>query len=707
MSYEIRFVVPAFFTPFSNEHLTRTLRLTEFQERVHRALCGGKSVLLTAPTGSGKTMTLLLNTEHGERNLRGFVALYPNNTLLKNQLCTVEDVLVEHFNAQMVYSSNLTGKDVSGYTRRPECLVPGSDGAVEPLTVYRVDTSSVTEPFKSHYEYVALLTLSGKYILGADGFPKREVLYHLAEKIMEYTRKGSLYLIVFATPDTFLLIYTGAYRDFETVGKAVHNMLLALASGKPPESLEDILRKTGTLARESATRIVGVAYRLFQLPLFVDEFHLYGIYELDALEPLLRLHKEISGMPVVFSSATPATESLREVGASNLEEIKATLNENGDGFPVKGNTVFRVVPVPTRRRGIPAYYEAVNTVPDFVERSLRDRLLRIGDGRALILLDRLWMVSHLARRLSKSDVQVDCIASIVPSDVCRPGSSVIVASESATQGVNLGKVVLGIMSGVSAEDVVQRIGRVGRKGVDSEVYLLVPRYAVDANPPKSTMSYYEMVDWVNSVFPSYPKRSRDTSKIIPKTVHEVRRNIIYSLSIVSLARVSGMKSLLRRVSLSRNDATFALRTVVGNPSILAKLLLFRKTGYIATYVVDGTGERDESNLGLITRNFEVVRVGKNGELVIRLNQARQTLRINSRLTPNHLEGKIVELGELLRLINGRIEISGKASISPDKVGECAVFITRADEDLIEYLSYTGEGAPITSASGSKYVAIFI
>jgi len=707
MRGEMLFKVPAFSTPFSDTWLTSSLRLTEFQDKVYRVVTSGRSILLTAPTGSGKTLTLLLNTEHGVRNLRGFVALYPNNTLLKNQLCTVEDIIIEHFNAKMIYSSNLTGKDTTGYIRRPECLNVGSEENVEPLTIYRVDKDIIKEPFRSHYEYVGLMALSGRYIVSSDGIPKGEILYQLAEKILEYSRKGSMYLIVFATPDTYLLVSTGSYRDFEYVGKTVHNILLALASGKSPESLERILRETRVLVRSSNADVITAAERLLKLPLFIDEFHLYGIYELDALAALLKLYRETAGLPVVFSSATPAEDSLKWLGVGQLDEVKATVNESRDGFTVRGDTLFRIVSVDTGRRGMPAYYDVVKAVPSFVKEDLVKRLNKVENGRALVIVDRLWMVSELARYLSSLGLPVDCIASIAPDNLCKPGVDVIVASESATQGVNLGKVVLGVTAGTSAEDVVQRIGRVGRRGVDSEMYLLVPRYVVEENPPQDVMNYYEMVEWIGRVYPNYPKRARDLSKLLPRELHEVRRNIIYSVGIASLARVSGKIHLLNKVSITKDEAEKALNAVIGSPETLVKLLVLRKTGYNVTYVVEETGKLGENSLGLIARNFEIKDVDRSGRLTIKLVPSRQNLKIRVKREPRALMGKLIELRELLRLLGGRIEVSGKVSIEATQVKDCLAFVIDAGSDIAEYLSYSGEGAEIVYPGGSRYATIFI
>ncbi|MGC8997749.1 MAG: DEAD/DEAH box helicase, partial [Fervidicoccaceae archaeon] len=113
------FFVPSFSIPYSNKYLTDTLRLNQFQKRVFDILSSNnlKDILLTAPTGSGKTLTLLLNTSHdlevGGKELRGFLAIYPNNTLLVNQMCTVESIIIEHFGAVLVDGANSEGKNLA------------------------------------------------------------------------------------------------------------------------------------------------------------------------------------------------------------------------------------------------------------------------------------------------------------------------------------------------------------------------------------------------------------------------------------------------------------------------------------------------------------------------------------------------------------------------------------------------------------------
>ncbi len=713
-SPEVFFQVPPFSIPFSRKRLSDTLVLNQFQAEVQRLLDGGKDVLLTAPTGGGKTLTLLLNTETSQKGISGFTALYPNNTLLKNQMCTVEDIIVEHLGASLVDivqgSDNSVCKDGRG-ARRCECTgASREENRVAPLSIYKIDRERVDDSWVD-YDYVGFLLLSGRYIQSEEGVPRREVLYRLAEDALKYANSGGLYLIVFATPDTFLLVMTGAYRDFEGVGKTLHNLLVALARGSSAGALEKVLRETGVLARTSVSETVAAAERILDLPLFVDEFHLYGSYELDALHALLRLYKERFDRPVVLSSATPADDIVGELveqgSLPGYEEVRAELVEGGRGFQVRGSTEFVLVPVDTKRKGLPSYFSASEAVADIAVSSLDSELRGLSGGRALIILERLWMVSEVARGLARKGFDVDCIATITPRDVCRPGASIIVGSEATTQGVNLGRVVLGVIGGTSSEDVIQRVGRIGRRGTDSRVYLVLPRLALDDNPPPSkSMSYYEMVDWIREAYPDYPKRKREVSRLIPRGFHDARRMLIYSLGVASLARVSGMHHLLRRINIGKTQAAELLESIVGPASSLVKLLVFRRTGFNVRYLIQDTGEDGETSIGLLTRNFEV-KDTRNGTLIVALNPARQSLRLSLAQTPWQLRGKMIELSRLLELTGGRIEIGERVTIKSLQKGDTLVYVLDAGDELADYLSYTGEGADILTPGGRRYAVVFV
>ncbi|MGB9830960.1 MAG: hypothetical protein ACPLSP_02690, partial [Fervidicoccus fontis] len=79
--------------------------LHRFQEETRDAIESRKDAIVTAVTGGGKTLSLLLGDE-------GFVGLYPNNTLLIDQQKSVDRILRLAFNAELSYSKNMNGVDI-------------------------------------------------------------------------------------------------------------------------------------------------------------------------------------------------------------------------------------------------------------------------------------------------------------------------------------------------------------------------------------------------------------------------------------------------------------------------------------------------------------------------------------------------------------------------------------------------------------------
>jgi ATP-dependent helicase YprA (DUF1998 family) len=76
-----------------------------FQERVMNNLTRGRDTLLVAPTGSGKTLTLLLAGE-------GAVGIYPNNTLLLDQQRSIDKILREALGARITSKVSMGGIDI-------------------------------------------------------------------------------------------------------------------------------------------------------------------------------------------------------------------------------------------------------------------------------------------------------------------------------------------------------------------------------------------------------------------------------------------------------------------------------------------------------------------------------------------------------------------------------------------------------------------
>ncbi|ABL78720.1 DEAD/DEAH box helicase [Thermofilum pendens] len=688
------------YTPYSKpERLLGSYKLTEFQVEVSRELGKRSDVLLVAPTGSGKTLTLLLSPGLDGEDFPGFVALYPNNVLLQNQMETVASALSEALGA----------RPLEGF---------GGDSS---LLVYEVpaEVGCDLDAAVCGSRYVALQALSGRFIVGDP--TKRDFVYKQAEMLYKLSRKGGLYHVVFATPDTYLLIYTGAYRDFEDVGKTVHNLLVSLAAGKDERALEDALRSTKTATRFELSKIQGVKERVLVHPVFVDEFHLYGPYEVDALHAVISMFKSDTNLPVVFSSATPADDILEELQDAGVRpsRVEARVSK-GEGFGVKGPMELVLHPVETEKKGIGAYYEASEAVQEIVLENLRRDLEGFGGGKALVILERLYAVAELAVRLKGEGIPCRCIASDIVTrnlvGACVEEAQVIVGSEATSQGVNLGPVKLGYMGGVAAEDVVQRLGRVGRRGVPSRVRLAVPAKVLEKHSPPDSTDYAGLVKWVGEAFTNYARRKRDVVHFLSEKIRRFRRNIIRAVGAVSLARVSGNTSALRNLGISGSEAAEMLETFVGPPEQLSRLVMFRKSGFSVRYTVEGGSGEGEDSIGLITRNFEIVG-SERGVLKIRLKRARGSLVIESSGNLRGLSQKIVDLADFLRLTRGRLIVEmgdGEVELARWKEGgvlrrgDAMVYVLEQGPEISEYIAYTGEGASVRNPqTGRSYAVIFI
>ena len=674
------------------------LRLTAFQAELHRRLRSGSDILLQAPTGSGKTLTLLLSPGFSKEATPGFTALYPNNTLLKNQMETVAEVVERGLGGKLY-----------------RCLYADSSGWCA-ARVYKVGCFDAPDVAVRDVSFIALIAFSGKYIEGGSD-PKREVIYRIASNLFRTTGQD-VYSIVFSTPDAFLLALTGAYRDFEGVGKTIHNIAVAtLEKGSLSEDeAENVIRSTGVAPRSVVAPIVAVVERLLLHPLFIDEFHLYSPYELDSLYALIEVYRGLASMPIVLSSATPSPDSLKELKGAGLNPVVIEAAESSEGFPVKGGMRLVVVGVDTRFKGLSAFYEAATSrhVIDLAKEVVAS-VLRSGRGdRVLVILDRLWMVANLVETLHRDlGVAPECIASDIIvkglSHACSAGSSVIVGSEAATQGVNLGPITVGVMSGVSAEDVVQRMGRVGRRGVDSTVYLIVPSYVLDSTQPPRKADYRGLVEWLSKAYPDYPRRARGVNPLMEGWEHlrRLRRHLIKMAAAVAYARNTGNRRLLRGALPDKHMAAEILNRVVGPPSELARILLFRRSGFKVKYRLP-SGVEDEEDIGVILRNFNVVGVSKDA-LIVELVRSRSSLTVKTRNRPSLLGGKLVSLTTLLSLLDGNVVIeSGGTDMLLEHVADTLVYVTSASGDLSTYISYSGEGAAIDNPlEGRKYSLIFI
>ena len=702
--------VEPLYMPFSNHELG-SLTLTRLQYTLYKHLDSRNDVVLEAPTGSGKTLTLLLNPD---REKPGALGVYPNTRLLENQAETLDKILYTALNVKADEELYLAGT-----TLIPD--PPGGD-AKPVLRSYKVPREEARKGVLEGFDEIIIVTLSSKHLASA-GRPRRNAVYSIAHWVSKKSRRGEVYPVVLSTPDTILLFYVGLYMDFDTAGTMLHNLLVAQAGGDP--GLEKALEEVNPAYRSSVTTDTAVSEYLLRLgqPLFVDEYHLYSPYELDALAVLVHHHKTMGDAPIIFSSATSAEDTISKL-RSFLEEHGETLHPmkvsdegstNPPGLPVKGPKEVVLTPAPTSRRGLGAWYEAGDHIPgDLSENgSLATQIKEDRQGRTLIILDRLNQVNQAAKHLSRLGLKPTCLVSIkLPACPDNGDPSIMVGSESVTQGVNLGRVTLGATGGASAEDIVQREGRIGRNGVSSKLYLYMPLGKLDENPPpKERLTHSEYVSWIKTVYPSITKRDRDTTKNLER-LHTSRRNLMLSASITAKYVAAGTPIDHIKLPITRGEASRLLETIIGPPDTLPRLLLFRHSGFRVNYVVDNV--EGEGEIGLILRNFAIT--GVEGDTLYATSTAppHSRLILHTGRNAEPLIGTIVSLQLLLSNLEYKLYLS---HLTPDgsyrrsplslRPGEdTLLYITRLSHGLREYISLKGVGALIETPRG-ELSALFL
>ena len=685
--------------------------LREFQENVHKYVNNGGDILLTAPVGAGKTLTLLLSNYYD-----GAVGVYPNNTLLLDQQRSINRILTKALKAEPLespcYKVELDGKEV------------------DVLKVYKLPEDLDLGVLKGYRE-VSVVLLSGKYITyekGGELKPKRTII---EDHILKHLRKFKKnYTITLTTPDTLLLILSGAYRNLEKVGMFLHNLLLGSIRD---ESLSWISSKTGVGTKSVLEEIQDIAHYLLKYPLFIDEFHLYGKFEIDALIAILDAYRNYLGWeePIILSSATPSetvVEELKRIGL-NFEKIEAKSGKDGD--LIRGLTELHVLLVDIVGRGISGWFRLGDEVPRILKREdIISELRRVSrkNLNAIIVVDRLNQLPDIVNELRRLGFRVSCEATIKPIGCEELENGILVGSEAISQGIDRENVVFGISVGYYWGKVLQRIGRIGRR-TSSIIYLL----ALDTEKVNEKLervedkklSYEELVSLIGEVYPNYNPVEYSPERYYTD-MFDVRRRILTYSTLAFKYKAGGVESGMEELKRLLTKEASVLDKVYGSPDILARLLLFRSSGFP---VVAKIGRKEyETDIGTVLRNFKIVDIYVvNGRTVleIELEKARSILclkhtgkfeadylpkggveyMLNNRITTL---GVLMEFGYELYAIESKENEYGKVreiKIPISQEGrEQTVLIFSPSPRLTEYLTYTISGAKIEDF---PFFALFI
>ena len=704
----VHFQVMPLYAVTTNEYLGSWV-LRDFQKSVMDKLSSKKDVLLVAPTGSGKTLTLLLAEE-------GAVGVYPNNELLLDQQRSIDKILRRALKGRLINTVQYSGVDV--------------------LRVYEINPDTRDGPPVASRKQVAIVLLSGRYI----GYvydekgrlvPKHErILTDITSKICESIGVDT-YLVTLATPDTAQLIMAGAYRDFELVGYTVHNALLSAFEGY---SIERVLSETRVAtARGSIKRIAEIRNCLLEYPWFIDEYHLYGVYEAAGLASILKVYRDYYGMeePVILSSATPSgTLYDRLSNILKLASVKAGVRSKGPGDTlIRGETSVEVVYVPITGRG--KWFRVGDYLPGVVEDKVNDVKKIVDSGaHVFIIVDRINQVPPIITVLADYGFQVECGVSMPPPGCSNREELVLVGSESVTQGIDRENVRYGIITAFNWAKLIQRFGRIGRR-VDSEVVIVAPGVGEDGPLSSLNGRRVDYDTFASTVQTDYP----NIEFTLPKTrqvmeVLSVREKLLEVSSTIAFAQVSKPKGTLEALAeYIRASGENILNRFLGPPEAIPKIMLFRSSGF-EVLVKTQDGEPYLADIASVLRNYIVKRVGRTlykgrdgivrriVEVEIDYTPGRQVMVLEPSLDvredlADKLTGIITTLGVLfdlgyrlyIRGLNdkwGGLEVPATPSVS-----EQVVAIVKTSEEVASYLTYIVSAVQVRRGEAMTHVALLL
>jgi len=598
-----------------------SVRLRKFQKDLVDVKDG--IVLLSAPTGSGKTVTLLTDPDR-----RVAIGLYPNNELLCSQIAGLHS-FINNYLEMKPDKTSLLEYCVKGYVEID----------YSPLNIYVSDKP--VDFFGRKIKEIGIAGFSGEVVKAVANKGKLNELIRVSDELGKMIEKNEdKYVIVLATPDTFFLLVLYAYSNFDAVGRLLHYIITYGNEVFSFEDLDELMRKIG-LIREKLANVARVLLPVRESTIFIDEYHLYGFYELSSFTALLYLLKHVHGWEgrLVLSSATPNfvfQEKIGEKLGMNVKQINGLnqVKETGDGDElVRGPTNIVFMDVKTKGRNrVSKLYMSSELAYDLLNREFFKKQFKkcLKSGKRIMVM--LEKVSHAELFTEKFysiyGVKPKCAYSMFREDICSENEdwNIIVGTGAKIgQGVEYPGVIFGVVARIESTDFLQSISRVGRKYPDESI-VLVP---LDTELLKELdnveifsrgkVSYVELAKWVENDGRPYMKKKPSGFENIYSTFISIRERLVKLVGLALHYRVSGAYMEEYMKQLKQISGGLENIFIHSSPDNLYTLLMFRATGPSVHYCRELKGElkcfdRGE-DLGTIIRNYDIS--SRDGRLVIK------------------------------------------------------------------------------------------
>jgi len=464
------------------------VRLRKFQEELFDSLGKYNRILLRAPTGSGKTFTLILGAikSYLERNLYPVVGIYPSRALVYDQARSVMETL-----KRMGLKSSERNSSSSG---NQSLNGAGQEG-------------------EEQTTFTGRLNINGKD-LGEISIK----VYILTSEVKQIPREfqfPSSPSIVLTVPEYPYMFMTGMNRQ-----SVASRVLEAAMRYSFDEAINELTKREGGVPKSGVRDLLSYFSVFFNGYWFIDEFHLYSGISRESMLTLVEMFEKYNSVfkgnkSVVFSSATPVPLVFDKV-----IEVKTST----EGSKIRGRTkvVFHLV-------GKNPQENLVNYVVSNATQ---------GQGRkTAVILDRVYYLAELCNKVSDAAVVwgID-----KPFGNCRKVTAglekedFIIGNQAMSFGIDL-PLELGFVHAHDAETFIQRFGRFGRHG-DAEVHVFLE---ADYNVVRELralenkeLTYDEFLQLVNRI---YEKRVDDGLDEISfsKARHDVlirAFSLIYAIS---------------------------------------------------------------------------------------------------------------------------------------------------------------------------------
>lgn len=524
------------------------LRLRRFQEELLFKLRSRRLIFLKAPTGSGKTIVpliplidyLLHSKEaveaYGFSDYMQSSAIYPSRELLDDQYRNITRLL-KLFAKSRPASNELT-------------RLASKLGV---LDLYDA-SKAVVAVVRLHGESTDAL-LESAHKAGLRDKTKLDLLHDLYTLCLhQEASERPLFIITLSTVEHLSLIVEGLYGDRGLLGNVIikiaeiakdavqhgENGLKNLFDEIFSQGYKEIAG-LGIPRHRLAAALQRLRFIIYSGLVFVDEAHLYNGITLPTLVSLLVLNLAVSGPSsrLVISSATlpgGIVESLENAARILVREEPETVVEDGSAGEVVVRKETEVVILGYKPRR-PSNVVIQNLIaqarlPDaLLLREISSDLKKaLGQGvNVMIIGDRLYYLRRVAKEVfERLKVKPQCIDSLTRAGLGEEYCSephaerrgILVGSSAISYGVDIPSVDLAIVYAKTPSDLIQRIGRTGRRASEgwstAKVYWVTgykTAEVIGRNSRHRELDYAEFEKIVSSAVKSPPQGTPGTSRI--------------------------------------------------------------------------------------------------------------------------------------------------------------------------------------------------